>query len=73
MRWVFDNLNVCCLYGGTEFGFKNASVVCLEQLILAVEPLVDFTACKFLAKGRLPGNMGFLVDSCVALGPDFEE
>jgi hypothetical protein len=44
----------------------------VEQLVLAVEPLVDFL-CNFPVEGRLPSDMGVPVDGCVMLRPDFEE
>jgi hypothetical protein len=72
MRGVFGDINVRCFNGLTEFGFKHASVVGLEQLIPAVEPLVDF-AGNFPAQGRLPGSMDVPVDGGVALRPYGEE
>jgi hypothetical protein len=38
MRLVLDDLDVCRLNGWTKFGFENVAAVCLEQLVLAVEP-----------------------------------
>jgi hypothetical protein len=72
MRRVFGDLNVYSVNGWTEFGFENVSAVGWEQLIPAVEPLVDF-AGKFPTQGRLPGSMGVPVDGGVSLGPHIEE
>lgn len=44
----------------------------MEQLVPAVEPLVD-SSCNFPMEGRLPSDMGVPVDGCVMLRPDFKE
>jgi hypothetical protein len=72
MRGVFGYLSVGGVNGWTEFGFKNVDAVGLQQLVLAIEPLVDFTG-NFPTKSLLSGSVGIPVDGGVTLRPYDEE
>jgi hypothetical protein len=72
LGFVCSNLDVCGCDSLTKFGLQNVAAICLQKMILAFEPMVDFMH-NLLVESLLMSVMGVARDGRLQLGPDFKE